>query len=332
MRKVFFLSLIMAFHFGLQAQITEAEKELRKQKKDTTEGWKTGGVFGANFTQVSLRNWAAGGQSSISLNGLLDLFANYRKDNMSWDNNLSLAYGEAQIGGGNWLKSDDRIELNSKYGQKASEDWYYSALLNFRTQFAPGFSDPNEQERISDFMAPGYLLGAVGMDYQPHDRLTIFISPITTKLTVVNIQSLADAGAFGVEAAEYVDNNPDSTKLTDGKNTRLEVGGYFRMSWKKNIWENVNFQTNLDLFSNYANNPENIDINWNSLLSMKVNKYLTTTITTALIYDDDIDIVETDANGIPKQDANGSQIVGPRNQFKYVLAVGFQYQFGDKRK
>jgi hypothetical protein len=104
------------------------------------------------------------------------------------------------------------------------------------------------------------------------------------------------------------------------------------MSWKKNIWENVNFQTNLDLFSNYANNPENIDINWNSLLSMKVNKYLTTTITTALIYDDDIDIVETDANGIPKQDANGSQIVGPRTQFKYVLAVGFQYQFGDKRK
>lgn len=329
MRKVLLLSGLV-FCLSATAQVTDLEEDLRKQKKDTTQGWRTGGVFGANFSQVSLSNWAAGGQSSVSLSGLLDLFANLRKNKFTWDNNLSLAYGESQIAGSDWLKTDDRIELNSKYGRKASKDWYYSALMNFRTQFAPGFSDPTETVVISDFMSPGYLLGAVGMDYKPSDNFTVFVSPMTAKLTVVNIQRLADAGAFGVKAAEYVDDNPDSTKLTDGKNTRLEVGGYFRMSWKKEIWENVNFQTNVDLFSNYAENPQNIDVNWNSLLSMKVNKYLTTTITTALIYDDDIDIQETKSDGTVRLDDAGEPIIGPRTQFKYVLAVGFTYKFGDK--
>lgn len=324
--------IAIALSIFSQAQTTEAEKLLRAQKKDTTEGWKTGGVFGANFTQVSLSNWAAGGQSSVSLNGLFDVFANYKKGNAAWDNSLLLGYGETKLGGSDWIKSDDQIIFNSKYGQKASEDWYYAALVNFKSQFAPGYTTVAEENKISDFLAPGYLLGSIGMDYKPNDNLTIFISPVTAKMTVVNIQALADQGAFGVEAAEYVDNNPDSTKIKDGENIRLEVGGYLRLAYKRDIWDNVSYQTNVDLFSNYAENPHNIDVNWANTLSLKVNKYLTTTITTNLIYDDDIDITETNDAGEPKLNSEGNPIVGPRTQFKYVLAVGFQYQFGAKRK
>jgi hypothetical protein len=248
---------------------------------------------------------------------------------MHWDNDLSLAYGESKIGGSEWIKTDDRILLNSKYGQKAAEHWYYAALLNFKSQFAPGFSDATETTKISDFMAPGYLLGAIGMDYKPHDNLTLFISPLTAKLTVVNIQSLADQGAFGVEAAEF---DANGVKTKDGETVRLEAGGYLRFAYKKEIWDDVVYQTNLDLFSNYTENPQNIDVNWDNLLSLKVNKYLTTTIATSLIYDDDIDIAETDSDGIPKVDDAGKPIIGPRTQFKYVLAVGFQYKFGDKKE
>lgn len=331
MRKLSFLMMVISLSFFSQAQVTDAEKDLRKQKSDTTQGWKTGGVFGANFTQVSLSNWAAGGQNSVSLNGVLSLFADYKKNNASWDNQLSLGYGESKVAGSEWLKSDDRILLNSKYGQKASENWYYAALLNFKSQFAPGFSDATETTKISDFMAPGYFLGAIGMDYKPSDKFSLFISPVTTKLTVVNNQTLADQGAFGVEAAEYAGDNPDSTKLKDGKTSRLEVGGYIRLAYKKDIWDNVSFQTNLDLFSNYSEEPQNIDVNWDNLLSMKINKYLTTTITTSLIYDHDIKIQETKDDGTPKL-KDGEPIIGPRTQFKYVLAVGFQYKFGAKRK
>ncbi len=323
------LILIWALGMGLgsHAQTTEAEKALKKQNADTTQGWKSGGVFGANFTQVSLTNWAAGGQSSVSLNGLLDLFANYKKGSSAWDNNLTLGYGETKLGGSDWFKSDDRILFNSKYGKKATKDWYYAALVNFKSQFAPGFSDVAETTKISDFMAPGYLLGAIGMDYKPSDNFTVFISPVTAKMTVVSIQALADAGAFGVEEAEY---DATGTKTKDGENTRLEVGGYLRMLYKRDIMENVSYQTNLDLFSNYSEEPQNIDVNWDNLLSMKINKYLTTTITTSLIYDHDIDIAETKSDGTPKLDSNGNQLIGPRTQFKYVLAIGFQYKFGDK--
>jgi hypothetical protein len=325
------LIVISCAAFNLNAQITDAEESLRDQSSDTTMGWKTGGVFGVNFNQVSLSNWAAGGQNSVSLNGILNLFANYKKGNASWDNSLLLNYGESKLGGSDWIKSDDRILFNSKYGRKASEHWYYAALVDFKSQFAPGYTTAAEIDKISDFLAPGYVLGAAGMDYKPNDKLSAFISPITSKLTIVNDQRLADQGAFGVEAAEYAGDDPDSTKLTDGKNTRLELGGYFRLVYKTELFENVSFQTNLDLFSNYTENPQNIDVNWDNLLSLKVNDFLTTTITTSLIYDDDINITETDQDGNPKLDVNGNPIIGPRTQFKYVISVGIQYKFGDKQ-
>lgn len=327
MKKLLFIISIVG-GLSLSAQVTDGEKALKTQNKDTTQGWKKGGVFSANFTQVSLTNWAAGGQSSVSLNGLLDLFANYKKGNSAWDNNLTLGYGETQLGGSDWFKSDDRILLNSKYGKKASKDWYYAGLLNFRSQFAPGFTDATETTKNSDFLAPGYLLGAIGMDYKPSDNFTVFVSPFTAKLTVVNIQTLADEGAFGVDAAEF---DAAGNKTKDGSTTRLEIGGYVRMMYKRKIMENVNYQTNLDIFSNYSENPQNLDITWDNLLSMKINKYLTTTITTSLIYDDDIDIDVQKSDGTPKFRSDGvTPEIGPRTQFKYVLAIGFQYKFGDK--
>ncbi len=329
MKKAIIISAIALISWnGSKAQTTEAEKSLKSQNADTTQGWKTGGVFGLNFSQVSLTNWAAGGQSSVSVNGLMDLFANYKKGNSAWDNNLTLGYGEVKQGVADWIKSDDRILFNSKYGQKATKNWYYAALLNFKSQFTPGYSDVTELNKISEFMAPGYLLGAIGMDYKPNDNFTVFISPVTAKMTIVSLQNLADAGAFGVEAAEY---DALGNKTKDGETSRLEVGGYLRMMYKKDLKENITFQTNLDLFSNYSEEPQNIDVNWDNLLSMKVTKSITTTISTSLIYDNDIDILETKSDGTAKIDNNGNPVIGPRTQFKYVLAIGFQYQFGAKK-
>jgi len=332
--KRILLIVALSIGFTAMAQVTDGEKSLRAQKKDTIQGWKTGGVFGVNYTQVGLSNWAAGGQNSLAVNSILDVFANLKKGVHTWDNSLTAGFGNVKQGGGDWIKSDDQILINSKYGRKASEDWYYAALLNIKSQFAPGYNYPNDSTEIliSDFMAPGYFLGAIGMDYKPTDNFTVFISPLTAKYTVVLDQDLADQGAYGVEGATYAGDNPDSTKLSDGERTRLELGGYLRLMYKTKVVENVNFETTLDLFSNYSENPGNIDVNWNNLLSMKVNKYLSATFTTSLIYDDDIDIAVTKTDGSPELDGNGMPEIGPRTQFKYVLAIGFQYRFGEKAK
>lgn len=324
--KKLILILAVSFSTAAFAQLTDAEKKLRSANSDTTNGWKKGGTFGLNATQVSFNNWAAGGENSVNINSLMNLYANFKKDKSSWDNLLNLNYGLSKQGDGEFIKADDRIEFNSKYGRKATADWYYAALFNFKSQFAPGYIDAEEQTGLtSDFMAPGYFLGAIGMDYKPNPNFTVFISPVSAKLTVVSVQSLANQGAFGVEGATYAGGNPDSTLLTEGETTRLEVGGYLRMMYKRELMKNVSFQTNFDVFSSYTDDPTHLDVNWNNLLSMKVNQYINASVSTALIYDHDITISETkEVNGVEE-----TTILGPRTQFKYVIAVGFQYKFGE---
>jgi hypothetical protein len=302
------------------SQTTEEEKELvkakdvlKKQNTDSIEGWKTGAVLSVNLTQVSLTNWNAGGENSVSVNGILSLFANYKKGKSAWDNSLDLGYGILKQDGAGVRKTDDKIELTSKYGQKAFKNWYYAGLVNFKSQMTAGYNYPDDSTEISNFLAPGYVLLALGMDYKPSDVLTVFISPLTMKTTIVNDQNLANAGAFGVDPAEF---NNLGALVKKGSNIRSEYGGYFRAQLKKDLMENIKLQTRIDLFSNYSEEPTHIDVNWEVLIAMKVNKFISATITTNLIYDHDVDIaVDEDGDGV-------TDAFGPRVQFKEVLGVG----------
>lgn len=307
MKKIV-LALLIFCSLSAFAQDTEKPAETLK--------WTKGGMFTFQFNQVSLTNWAAGGQSSLSINTMLNVFANYKDDKQTWSNSLDIGYGLLKQGSAPLIKSDDRIELNSKYGRNINDAWFYSALLNFKTQMADGFNYPNDSKRISKFLAPGYMILALGFDYNPSESFTYLLSPITSKVTIVNDQTLADAGAFGVYAAEV---DGAGVVTANGRKIRYEVGAYLKMMYKKDIMENVNFQTKLDLFSNYLNNPQNIDVNWEILVGMKINKYLTATLNTHLIYDDDI-VIDNNNDGI-------ADVVGPRTQFKEVFGLGLSLKF-----
>lgn len=295
-------------------------------KKDTTY-WTKGAVVNVNFSQVGLYNWAAGGENNVSVGSLFSSFANYKKGSTSWDNLLEMAYGSVKPGEKSFRKTEDRFELNSKFGHLAINKWYYSALFNFRTQFADGvdYTNENNPTIISSALAPAYVTLGIGMDYKPNDDFTIFASPLTGRITYVGWQSLADKGAFGVEKAQYDETTGDL--LVKGKKTRYEFGAYFKMNWKKEIMKNVTFKTNLALFSNYLDRPQNIDILWDVLLAMKVNKYITASITTNLIYDNDIDITQYSKTVNPVTGNRDVIGYGPRTQFKQVVAVGFSHKF-----
>ena len=249
MKKIITVVLLTAGYSAF-SQTTDAEKQLRSQNADTTLGWKKGAAINVGLSQASLTNWAAGGQNSFSANGLVSLFANYKASNYTWSNSLDLGYGFLQQGkSGKFIKTDDKIDFTSIYGRKASKNWYYSGLLNFKTQMTDGFNYPNDSVVISKFLAPGYLIGAIGMEYKPNDNFSVFIAPLTSKSTFVSDQKLADAGSFGVDKATY---DGAGVLLTKGKQFRSEFGGYLRMLYKKNLMENVLFQTKLDLFTNYG--------------------------------------------------------------------------------
>lgn len=314
-----------------------------KENYNTDSTWKYGGIIGINFGQVAIGDyWAAGGLSNYSLNGLLSLYANKKKGKFSWDNNLDVGYGIIKQGDrGNlskipWIKSDDKLEFNSKAGYQLSKAWYASGLVNFKSQLAPGLKDPYNAESalLSNFLAPGYLIIAPGLDWKPNGEFSLFLSPATAKFTFVTDQNLANAGAFGVDAATY---DTSGKLLTLGSKSRFEFGGYVRAIYKKDnlstkensFLNGVSVRTTLDLFSNYLaedpSGPQNIDVNWEVLVGMKVNKYITATITTQLIYDHDINFEVIDT-----VDPKGNVLTshqGPRTQFKEALQVGFSYKF-----
>ncbi len=328
--KIFILGSILCCNSFLFSQESEAkalpstlEQEAEKMKQaeaDSVKAWKKGGMITISGQQVSLTNWAAGGQNSISGAGMINLFASYKKGKAVWDNNLDLAYGVVKQGSNkNWWKNDDRIQLTSKYGRKAFDNFYYSALLDFKTQFAAGYNYPNDSVKISNFFAPAYALAAIGMDYKPNANLSVFFAPLTGKFTFVNNDTLAKYGEFGVQKEER---DPLTNVITQHYlKHREEFGGYLKFQFKRNVMENISFTTVLELFSNYLHNPGNVDVNWTTLTSMKVNKYITVTLSTNLIYDDDVTITAY------KGDTQVIDFSGPRLQFKQVFGVGFSYKF-----
>jgi hypothetical protein len=315
------LLLIVLFQ-STSGQVTDAEKKIRTITTDTIHGWRKGGVIVLNLAQTSLKNWAAGGENSVAVNGLFSVFANYKKDKIAWDNSLDVGYGFIKQGG-NSKKTDDKIDILSKFGKEAFKNFYYAALLNFKTQMAPGYNYPNDSVKISKFLAPAYIVGALGMDFKPNSYLSVFLAPITGRITIVNDQELADAGQFGVEKAVL---DAEGNVIKHGEKIRTEFGGYMRMIYSKNDFKNeflknVSFTTKIDLFSNYLKKPQNIAVNWETQIALKVNKYLGVNINTQLIYDDATKI------SIDKNNDGIIDVRGPRIQFKEILGVGFSYKF-----
>ena len=264
--------------------------------KDTS--WKSGGLIAVNFSQVNLSQWSAGGENTMSLNSSINLYSNYLKGKNDWQNTLDFGYAFLKTATGGVKKSDDRIEFTSKYGRKFSKNWLYSGLVNFKSQFAPGYLYPNDSTIISNFMSPGFLTVSIGFTYKPVDYFEVFISPAAGKFTFVTSKSLSDMGAYGVDS---------------GKSVRSEFGAYLNMKFKKELMTNVTLTSNLELFNNYTDenkqNAKNIDVNFNNTLNLKVNKYITASVNVQLVYD--ANIVE-------------------RTQFKELIGVGFGYKFGKK--
>ena len=271
-------------------------------------------LVNVQFSQVQLSQWAAGGQSSASLIAKLDQFWEYDGTTLGWDTELHAAFGLLHRPDENIiLKTDDRIELASKLGYRLKDKGALTALGSFRTQMAPGFAAvngvPDPSQVTSRFMAPGYLVVALGLDLKPTPTTTVFLAPFTSKSTYVLDDSLSAAGMFGV---------------APGEQARHEVGGYIRLGLKEQVTENVTYAVRLDLFSNYLEEPEAVDIFSDHVLTLKVNDWLSTTLGLTLIYDKDVELLLRE----PDPDIPGDEgEMGPGVQLKQILAVGLSLKF-----
>jgi hypothetical protein len=265
-----------------------------KKYKRYVANWKFGTTVKLDFNQGHIsKDWASGGESSISALSGVKSFAKYKKKKTSWETTVDMQYGLLKSGDNEFRKNQDKLDFNTKLGHLAFKKWYYTSMFNMKTQFVRGYNYSSDGTRklISSFFAPAYILASIGLDYKPKPSFSMLLSPFTAKYTIVSDTASIDQTAFGIDA---------------DKKVKKEVGAYVKLLHKWKITKDISMENKLEFYSSYSNTPKNIDVDWQFILNLPVNQYLTTSISTYFISDDD---------------------TGSRVQFKENLAIGVRYRF-----
>ena len=260
MKKII-LSFTLLFGLAIQAQTAT----------DSTSNWTKKGVFTFLANQSSFDNWLAGGQNNFAGNANINYDFNYKNGDWNWDNKIIAAYGLTKIKGQDTQKTDDRIEFNSLLGKKASGNWFYSAFFNFKTQMDAGFDAATQSVKISHCFSPAFFQLGPGMLWKKSDNLKVNIAPATSRLIIVHGHFTELGPSFGVE---------------QGKTSRYELGAAINGYYKFQVMENVSVENILNLYSNYLEEAQNVDMDYQLNVVMKINKYLSTNFAFQTIYDD----------------------------------------------
>jgi hypothetical protein len=308
MRKIILLPLLLISVFIHSQDATvkklkeNSERSIKKDPADTTvKTWKKGGIYGINLSQGSLNNWAAGGDDfSLSINSILSLYAFYKKDRHSWDNTLDFNIGYVRTTSLGSRKNDDRIDLLSKYGYALTSKLNLAGLINFRSQLFKGYNYSESVKTFSSaFLSPAYILISPGLDWKPNADFSVFVSPLTARWIIVKDDTLSAKGLYGVDP---------------GKHSEMEIGAFLSLNYLKEFNKIVSYKGRLDLFSNYEQNPQNLDLYFTNILNVKLSKVLSATWSVDMIYDDDVRLF-------------GPTGKGARLQLKSLVGIGLLVKF-----
>ncbi len=377
MKKIF-VALVLCAGMGhmLAAQeLTDAQKAAAEAAKAVSEApkveqkveepkyWEQSLKTNINFGQTSLTNWAAGGDNTVTLAAFIDGNANYKKNDIFWNNRLQLDYGTVYASSKPILqKNSDRIYLESKFGYKkpSMKNFFFSANYDFKSQFSTGYdyltpnvpadrypegtglNDLNHKDQVSlwkdarkvksGFLAPAYTNLALGIDVKPFSWLSLNIAPLTGGVVIVRNEELRKN--YGMQLKEKVEDMSDDVKaryeaaVAEGgaalgefyKGARFEFGAQIKADFAVKVNDNFSYTSQLVLFSNYLDHPENIRVNWDNKFDWKLAKYFSLTLTTNMIYDDKV-LIFSEQDGQTKQ----------RVQFKQALLFGFTYTIASKK-
>ncbi len=293
--KIMALALLPLGVFAQVNKCDDVKKSLTTENKDTV-AWVHGGMLNLGINQGFIHNWAAGGElAALAVNGLFSGFLIHYNHNVVWTNNLDVSYGLNYVYSNNFVprKVDDRIDFTSKYGSgvKGEKSLFYTALFNFKSQFTKGFDYSLadwQKKPSSGLFAPAYLTLAAGMEYRKGTVLTLFLSPIAARATYADTQytKISPQGAFGIPY---------------GKTSVYQFGAYFTGRYSAELTKLITFNTRLDLYANYLakdtknslgvvvkkDNPGNVQVFWDNLITWKATKSLGLTMGCTIAYSND---------------------------------------------
>jgi len=272
----------------------------------------------ANFAlnQGAVTNWVKGGESSISVSTDVTGYADYtnKELKLSSNNFARLKFGLLKSGDNDLRKNIDLLETNSKLNHKAFGKFDISGVLLFKTQVAKGYSyTKTDTLLVSRFFNPAILTAGIGLDYKPNKNTSINFSPISYKGTFVPDTALIDQTKYGIAADKKAKNEPGLSFMITNEFKPLKT---------------VTITNRLQLFTNYINNPQNIDVDWEMILTASLNWFTDVRFNTHLIFDDDTKTPVFDDEKQPVMDpVTGKQKTTARIQFKELLGFSFVFRF-----
>lgn len=269
------------------------------------------------FNQAMLSNWTKGGESNVST--LLDITgnANYtnKEKKMVWDNQGRIKFGLVTSSADEKIrvrKNIDQLDLISKFTNKAFGKFDFSATMLFQTQMAPGYKYPNDSVKVSKFFNPASLTVGLGLDYRPNKNLSVNFAPLSYKATFVPDTAMIDPTNHGLRADQR---------------SKHEPGLSAQINHNITIMENLKLVNKVRLFTNYINNPLNVDIDWEMIATARLNWYTDIRLNTHLIYDDDTLIPVKDEDGEPVLNEAGDPKKVPMIQFKEMIGLSVIFRF-----
>jgi hypothetical protein len=285
------------------------DKRLTKIQKrfDILTPWDYGGNGTFGLTQTYLNNWKSGGESAFSFLMVLKGYANYSDEKLRWENSGELRNGWIRQGGSinQTQKNDDKIELISRLGVSAFDKWFYSAEIDFQTQFFNGYNYPDKTKLISTYMSPAKTLIKLGLDYKPNKNFSLFLSPFTSKTVYVRDTARVDQTQYGISR---------------NSQTLWEPGLNAEIRYKINITPQISYETKYKMFINYKDPFRKLDINWENLIVSQLTDRISMTFMLNMLYDDNI----TFPTG--EFDSKGVEIFQPKMQTKELMTAGFSYK------
>ncbi len=286
--------------------------------------WKSRTESSFVLNQAAMSNWVKGGEGSIST--ALDVTTYFDYNNkirkVSSANFARLKFGYLASGKDNIKKNLDLLETNFKLNHRAFGKVDFSAIMLFKTQVARGFNyyttdaGKDSSSLVSKFMNPAILTIGFGFDYKPNKKTSINFSPLSYKGTFVT-----DTGSL----APHI----DQTQYGIAKNRRSlnEPGASFMLTNEINPMKTLSIINRLQLFTNYIHNPQNVDVDWEMILTAHLNWFTDFRLNTHLIFDDDTRTIEKYSNGKPKLMEDGSEKKSARIQFKEMIGFAVSFRF-----
>lgn len=286
MKKILLYGLLIA----LGSQVLAAENEPAKTKPKFTLGgdgiylkdstWRIGGFAGVTLSQVALYQWAPGGSNNFSfmLNG--NVYANYKKGKIVWENSFDAKWGmvanglirKAALAKRNFQKNIDIIALKTNVGYEVSKSLYVGFKIAAESQITRSYdyslTDTSggrfRKYTISKFGAPAVLTIGPGLTWKPKDYVTVFFSPVGGKMTFVTKDRILRDTTKAIDGT-FVDNyynDVDETRfgLQAGKAFMGELGLELDVLFQKDIIKNVNWKSHLNVFVTYLNKAYNTEM------------------------------------------------------------------------